>query len=186
MSCCLMCNRTFASQKALKIHYQRQPECYNNFLKYGLQVSLPDSPQKQLTSHTSNELDSMTEFTFDNNENSDNENAKSNIDSLINKYNFNNTKIDHTLKERYDKHLKSGNDGIIESNLLMQSQIDLLVILNQAQAPLYLYDQIWKWTQQSAEGYKINFGSINNMSREKCIKVVSFENLTLSLVIFSL
>ena len=172
MNCCLMCNRTFASQKALKIHYQRQPECYNHFLKYGLQVSLPDSPQKQLTSHTSNELDSITEFTFDNNENSDNENAKSNIDSLINNYDFNNTKIDHTLKERYDKHLKSGNDGIIESNLLMQSQIDLLVILNQAQAPLYLYDQIWKWTQQSAEGYKINFGSINNMSREKCIKAL--------------
>jgi hypothetical protein len=80
--------------------------------------------------------------------------------------------VNSNLKQQFNVHLKSGYDIMIESNKLMQSQIDLLVILKQAKAPLYLFDQIWKWTQQSANSYNIDFSLVENVSRVKCLKTL--------------
>ena len=48
----------------------------------------------------------------------------------------------------------------------------MLIILKQAKAPLYLFDQIWKWTKQSAQVYNFNFASAENVSRSHCLKTI--------------
>ena len=162
MNRCLLCHRIFKSKKALTSHYQQQSDCYNHFLNIEVQLnSLPNSPAKTMDYKLDN-------IEINNNNSSDDENTS--IDSLIENYNFHESTIDKALKDRYNKHLKSGNDIIIESNSLMQSQIDLLILLNQAKAPLYLFDEIWKWTQQSAEIHKVNFENLSNINRAKCIR----------------
>ena len=110
---------------------------------------------------------------FINNESDNLDIMNADIDSVFNDdAAFNETIINSKLKERYQSYLKSGFEGMIDSNKLIQSQIDLLIILKQAKAPLYLFDQIWKWTKQSAQVYNINFASVENVSRSHCLKTI--------------
>ena len=62
MNFCLMCNRKFASQKALKSHFNRQTECYNHFLKHQLQVHSMESPEKQSLQTSANFTDTNSEI----------------------------------------------------------------------------------------------------------------------------
>jgi hypothetical protein len=155
MNCCQKCLRTFKSPKALKSHYQRQQECNEHYLQ--MKLTEINKEEEEFINYESDNLDIM--------------NAE--IDSVFNDAAaFNETIINSKLKERYNSFLKSGFEGMIDSNKLIQSQIDLLIILKQAKAPLYLFDQIWKWTKQSAQLYNINFASVENVSRSHCLKTV--------------
>jgi hypothetical protein len=157
MHYCLKCLRTFASSKALKSHYQRQQECNDHYLQHG-SVAEPNIVMK-------NDIDKKNDF----------DDVSVNVDFFNNENDFilnDDIMVNNKLKERYKLHLLSGYEGMIESNKLIQSQIDLLTILKQAKAPLYLFDQIWKWTKQSAQSYNINFASIENVSRTQCLKTL--------------
>jgi hypothetical protein len=92
-----------------------------------------------------------------------------NDNDLIEKYAFNSCLIDQTIKRMHNKHQQSGFTNLIESDSLIQSQVDLLNILKQAKVPLYLFDEIWKWTKQSSNCYNIDFGSLGTVSRINCI-----------------
>jgi hypothetical protein len=130
-------------------------------LKYELQLKNIESPIKASVSyHPDTFIDSMIEHCNE----SDNDNEH------FEKYAFNNCLIDQTIKRMHNKHQQSGFENLIESDSLIQSQVDLLVILKQAQVPLYLFDEIWKWTKQSANRYNIDFGSVGTVSRQNCIK----------------
>ena len=155
MNCCQKCLRTFKSPRALKIHYQRQQECNEHYLQ--IKITEINKEEEEFISNESDNLDIMN----------------ADIDSVFNDdAAFNETIINSKLKERYQSYLKSGFEGMIDSNKLIQSQIDLLIILKQAKAPLYLFDQIWKWTKQSAQVYNINFASVENVSRSHCLKTI--------------
>ena len=167
MKSCLHCHRTFRSRKALQSHYQQQQDCNDHFLKYELELPNIESPTKHILPIQC-EDDTYSDLVIEHSNESDNENLNDN--ELFENYSFNNTLIDKTIKNRHNHHLQSGFTSMIETDALMQSQIDLLVILKQAKVPLYLFDQIWKWTKQSANGYNIDFGSLGNVSRTNCIK----------------
>jgi hypothetical protein len=161
MSTCLNCHRKFRSRKALQSHYQQQYECNNHFLKYQLQLQNIESPMKQSSSlHQDTSIDSTIDLCNDNDH----------YTECYEKYSFNNCLIDQTIKRMHNKHQQSGFTNLIESDSLIQSQVDLLVILKQAKVPLYLFDEIWKWTKQSANCYNIDFGSVGAVSRMNCIK----------------
>lgn len=160
-SSCLNCHRVFKSQKGLQSHYQQQQECNNHFLKYGLQIANMDSPNKVTMAIQPDNDDTFNDEKI--------EQSNDNGDEFFENYAFNNSLIDQTIKKRYNHHLQSGFTNLIENNSLIQSQVDLLVLLKQARAPIYLFDQIWKWTEQSVNMYKIDFGSLGTVSRTNCI-----------------
>jgi hypothetical protein len=96
-----------------------------------------------------------------------------NDNDLIEKYAFNNCLIDQTIKKMHNnKHQQSEFTNLIESDSLIQSQVDLLNILKQAKVPLYLFDKIWKWTKQSANCYNIDFGSLGHCVKNELYKKI--------------
>ncbi len=167
MNFCLKCFRVFQTPKALKSHYQRQQECNDHYLEYGLLTQHIQKPSNDLKTTIVNYKVDHNEITNFDVANSDNESVADSTN-----YYFNDESINSVIKKRYESHLKSGNNEIIESQMLIQSQIDLLIILKQAKTPLYLFDQIWNWTQQSATKYNINFASVDNVSRNNCLKTL--------------
>ena len=166
MNICIKCNRIFVSHKALKSHYQRQKECNQHFLEYALKQQTNNEANQVATAIATN-IDTYDNDAIDEEQNSL-ASEQNNLET--DNYTSNNAVIDQSLKSLHYNHVVSGFEGLIESNSLIQSQVDLLVILKQAKAPLYLFDQIWKWTQQSAQVYNVDYSMAQNVTRKNCIK----------------
>ena len=57
--------------------------------------------------------------------------------------------IDTSLREKYRQYTDSRH-GSAPINAQYIAQVNLLVLLNKVKAPIYLYDEIWEWTNHSA------------------------------------
>ena len=70
----------------------------------------------------------------------------------------NSPKCDSTITSLVDKHIAYEKHGDGSARLMEDEtvQIDLLSILQCAQAPLYLYQEVWKWAQ-SLYDHKVSF-----------------------------
>ena len=69
-------------------------------------------------------------------------------------------KCESTITSLVDKHIAYENRGDGSARLTEDesAQIDLLSILQCARAPLYLYQEVWKWAQSSSDR-KVSFRS---------------------------
>jgi hypothetical protein len=76
--------------------------------------------------------------------------------------------IDESLLEQLNAFIDEGHSDLpINKNL--RCQIELLLLLRDAKAPLYLYDEVMKWTQRSVGEYEVNFGQTPD-SRKTVLK----------------
>jgi hypothetical protein len=103
----------FKTPKALKSHYQRQQECTNHYLEYGRLTQHIENPSNDSTT-------TVVNYNVDQIETNDFDVTNSYNESFVvttNHY-FNDSIINSVIKKRYESHLKSGYNEMIESKML--------------------------------------------------------------------
>jgi hypothetical protein len=128
---------------------------------YGIQSNSNTNTAVAVSSSNSNDDSSESPIISDNS-NDTNEFNFENVNAQIQNCNL-------ELVNLKLKHIKSGYNSVNQNNLMVKSQIELLHIMKQAQAPLYLFENVWKWAQKSAQSYNINFASVESINRAACI-----------------
>jgi Plavaka transposase len=150
MNVCPCCQKAFPTVRGLKSHIQHRNECLTFF---------HNNPT--FVGYQNNEKNNNSEVEFE-----ANNNISSDIDEMTD---HENTDDNNELILQQLRHSQSGYNDVWGNNDEHTSQIELLFLLKKARVPLYLFDDIIKWTKNAAEQYNINFlnGGISN--RNNCI-----------------
>jgi len=166
---CDGCNKCFKSNRGLHIHWNASKSCVdsivfhrnkenqifncntkgdstNSFCQYNENFSITDSDYVLLTNGGVDE-----EFIEP-------------VEEYIEAENY-----DNSLCEMNDRHIYSEKKELMANATMFKSGVDLLNILNNANSPNYMFDEIMEWARKSSMEYKVEFNDKNIISREKTI-----------------
>jgi hypothetical protein len=80
---------------------------------------------------------------------------------------------DRSLIEQSSAHQTSGYNKVSKQNNKYLAGVELLDLLRRAKCPVYLFDEIIKWTRRSAIQYQISFENTIDFTREKMIDEIA-------------
>jgi hypothetical protein len=175
---CKSCGTCFKSSRALNTHLQRQSDCRAQIqypvdtipLSHNQNFSNDnDDDAKDSYCNDNSDIDSILNFFVSDNE-KDIVDSDDDDKSIVSNKNSNMLYHHKSLFEQYIKHQSSGYSTSIFKNKHHTASIELLEILKKANTPLYLFDDIIKWSKKAAISHKIDFFADKLSSRQNIIK----------------
>jgi hypothetical protein len=189
---CPRCNINFGSSRALNGHGQYYPICYAAIMKG---ISDQISFSKNNTNINDNTITSIkaTDVPVDWNKVSDDWNNDTlfdctDSDIIMPAASRNNDSSDEELEEppifsndktanhgliiKYKEYCKNGKTNVLMDINKYKSSVDLLNILQQSGAPLYLFDNIMSWASKSIHAHHYNFETFELPKRKDLIKLI--------------